>query len=404
MKAKLVVLIAAIGVLCIPPRSIAVEMKLGSSTQYLWYNDLITEKDEDAVAQYLRLNVAKLDSAGKATITGYGRATRVFSTGEDVEGRLYYFYLNYRDLVQDVLDVKLGRHFVAIPSGSGLIDGATLDFKGIGPMGLKLLGGRDVKFVAERNEVTGEKDRMLGASLYTDAVRMTHLEASYMQRNNDGDVSRELVGAAFSTYLPGSVSVYADTKYDVLTEATAELLAGVKFSPLEKLTLKGEYYQSFPTFDATSIYSVFAVNEYTEMLVKAEYLLGNAYRISLGYAREDFNDDKDADLYEAGISARPSANFLFDVSYSVRNGYSGDLDGLRLNGTYTIGMNSVSAGMDFADYRRDSMAESEIAKKYWIGAEHKFRQNVSISARAENNENVNFARNYQGVVALNANF
>ena len=404
MKAKIVVLAAVIGLLLVPFPSNAVEMKLTSSTQYLWYADFIADDDVDAVAQYLRLNVAKMDSAGKVTITGYGRAMRQFSTGEDVEGRLYYFYLNYRDALPDVLDVKLGRHFMYIPSGSGIIDGATLDFKGIGPVGLKLLGGRDVRFIAERNEVTGGKDRTLGASLYTDAVKMTHLEASYMRRYDDGDISREIVGASFSTYLPGNVSVYADTKYDTLTESTSELLAGVKFAPLEKLTLKGEYYQSFPTFDATSIYSVFAVNEYTEKLIMAEYRLSDAYRIALGYAKEDFNDGEDADLYEVGLFARPIDALVLDVSYTVRNGYSGDLDGIRLGGSYTMGKNSISAGMDFADYRRDSMVEDETAKKYWIGVAHKFTRDVSLTARVENNENVNFAHNYQGVVALNANF
>jgi opacity protein-like surface antigen len=321
-----------------------------------------------------------------------------------VEGRLYYFYLSYRNLIQDALDVKLGRHFVYLPSGSGLIDGATLDFKNIGPVGLKLLGGRDVKFVAERNEVTGGKDRMVAASIYSDAVRLTHLQASYTRRYDDGDTSRELVGASLSTYLPKNVSLYADTKYDILTESTAELLAGVKFAPLEKLTVKGEYYQSFPQFDATSIYSVFAVDKYTEKLIRAEYQITDAYRLALGYAMEDFNNDEDADLYEVGISARPLEDLLLDVSYSVRNGFGGELDGLRLHGAYTMGMNSLSAGADFADYRRDSMAANETARKYWVGAGHKFTQDTSLTARVENNVNVNFDNNYQGVVALNANF
>jgi hypothetical protein len=403
MKAQLVVWVAIAGLLCVPFPSRAAEVKLTSSTQYLWFNDIILDDDVETVAQYLRLNVSKMDAAGNVTIAGYGRATKQFTSGEDVEGRLYYFYLNYRNLIQDVLDVKLGRHFVYFPSGSGLVDGATLDFKRMGPLGLKLLAGRDVKFVAERNEITGAKDRLTGASLYTDAVRRTHIEASYMLREDDGDTAREIVGGSFSTYLPGNVSVYADTKYDLLTESTSELLTGLKFAPAEKLTLKGEYYQSFPQFDATSIFSVFAVNKYTEKLIAAEYQMTGAYRLALSYAREDFNDGENADLYEAGITARPSANLLFDVSYSMRNGFGGELDGLRFHGTYARGKNSFAAGADIADYRRDSV-RSDTAKKYWVGAAHKFSPDVSATARVENNVNVNFAHNYQGVVTLNANF
>src|SRR5574341_898282 len=218
MKVKLVVWVALAGLLCIAFPTYAAEVKLTSSTQYLWFNDIIADDDVETVAQYLRLNMSKMDAAGNMTVTAYGRATKQFTSDEDVEGRLYYFYLSYRNLIQDTLDVKLGRHFVYLPSGSGLIDGATLDFKNIGPVGLKLLGGRDVKFVAE-NEVTGGKDRMVAAGIYSDAIRLTHLEASYTRRYDDGDISRELVGASLSTYLPKNVSVYADTKYDLLTES-----------------------------------------------------------------------------------------------------------------------------------------------------------------------------------------
>jgi hypothetical protein len=387
-----------------PLRAEAVDMRVTSSTQYLWFNDFIISDDVETVAQYLRLNVSKLDAAGNITINGYGRATRQFTKNEDVEGRLYYLSLSYRNLLPDVLDLQLGRHFIYLPAGSGLIDGATLDFKSVGPLGFKLVGGRDVRFVAERNEITGGKDRLMGASIYSDAVARTHIEAAYLLREDNGDTAREIVGASFSTYFPGNVAVYADTKYDLLTESTAELLVGIKYAPIERLSLKAEHYQSFPQFDATSIYSVFAVNEYTEKLIAAEYGLTDAYRIALSYAREDFNDGEDADLYEAGISARPLKNLLLNVSYSVRKGFGGQLDGLRFHGAYRRGMNSFSAGADFADYRRDSIAENQTAKKYWMGAEHKFTQDTSLTARLENNVNINFENNYQGVVALNANF
>lgn len=390
--------------LAMPLAAHAVDMRVTSSTQYLWYNDIIADDDVETVAQYLRLNLSKLDQAGKITITGYGRATRQFSKDEDVEGRLYYLYLNYPDALPEVLDMQVGRHFVVIPSGSGLIDGATLEFKRVGPMRLKLVGGRDVKFLAERNEVAGEKDRMYGASLSTDAFPLTHLEVSYLHRYDNGDLTRKIIGASLSRYFPGNVSVYADTKYDVLTEATTELLAGVKYAPIEKLMIKGEYYQSYPTFDATSIYSVFAVNEYQEMLIGAEYRITNAWSISGSAAKEDFNDGEKADLYEFGIQARPLDDLSLSLSYQDRSGYSGDLDGIRFHGSYTMGKASVTAGVDYADYRRDVMTGSETAKKHWVGAAYKFTRDTTLTARAENNVNVNFVRNYQGVVALNTNF
>jgi hypothetical protein len=404
MKAPFVVCAALAGVLWFSGPARAAEVKLTSSTQYLWFNDFVADEDVEAVAQYLRLNVSKIDAAGDVTIAGYGRATRQFSENEDVEGRLYYLALDYRNLIQGHLDAKVGRHFVYLPAGSGLIDGATLDIRNIGPLGLKLVGGRDVKFSPERNEITGEKDRLTGASLFTDAITRTHIEVAYLLREDHGDTAREVVGASVSTYFPGNVAAYGDTKYDLLTKSTAELLAGLKYAPADRLTLKGEYYMSYPQFDATSIYSVFAVNQYREKLIAAEYRLTDAYRLSFSFAKEEFNDGEDADLYEAGISARPLAHLVLDGSYSVRNGYGGTLDGLRFLGSYTMGRTVLSAGADYADYRRDSLATDQIARKYWAGVGRKFTDDTSLTARVENSVNATFARSYQGLIALNMNF
>lgn len=392
----------------LPGYATAADAKITSSTQYLWYNDIFSSSDDNdtEIAEYLRLNVTKLNESGTAAIYGYGRATKEIDSSDDnddAQGRLYYLYLDYRDLLKDVLDVKAGRHFVYIPSASGLIDGATLDFKNIGPLGLRLLGGRDVRFLEERNEITGADDKLLGASLYTTLFRLTHLEASYAKRLDDGDTAREIAGANVSIYLPKNIALYGETRYDMLVKATSELLAGLRLSPVEKLTLKIEHYQSYPQFDATSIYSVFAVDKYTENLVRAEYALGAASRLSVGYAKEKFNGDEDADLYEAGITTKPSDNLSLNVSYDKRNGYGGRLGGWRLNGSYAVGKASLSAGADYDDFRRETF-DSSVVKKYWAGAAYKLGEDASFVIRAEDNINVNYDHNYQGMVALNANF
>src|SRR5659263_714165 len=70
-----------IAVACIPLLSHAAEGKVTSSTQYLWYQDFLSEdKDQSDVAQYLRLNVTKLDKEGKINVYGYGRVIKQLST------------------------------------------------------------------------------------------------------------------------------------------------------------------------------------------------------------------------------------------------------------------------------------------------------------------------------------
>jgi hypothetical protein len=399
-------LLLCLALLLVPPLTAgAADMRVTSSTQYLWLNDILTGNDDSLLAEYLRMSITKLNAENTISIQGYGRGTyrSADEEGDDLLGRLYYFYLDYRDVVKNV-DVIAGRHYVALPAGSALIDGASLNIRNVGPVGLRVLGGRNVIFSGDRGEITGGNDRFIGASVSTDAVTLTHIEAGYARKTDDSDVARETVGITVTSYLPKRIAVYGEAKYDLLSEATNELLAGVKFSPLEALTLTGEYYESYPTFDATSIYSVFAVNQYQETLVKAEYALTDAYKVFMAYAAEDFNDGEDANRYEAGIAARPIPDLVLNVSYDKRNGYGGELSGIRFNGRYSVTeKTTVSAGIDRDDFRRETFPD-ETVKKYWIGGTHRLNKTVSLTARAEDNVNVKYNHQYQGVAAVNAEF
>jgi len=61
--------------------------------------------------------------------------------------------------------------------------------------------------------------------------------------------------------------------------------------------LKGEFYQVLPTFDSTSIYSVFAVDKYQEYLVRAEYSLEAPDALFASYAHQTYEDSDDADNF-----------------------------------------------------------------------------------------------------------
>ncbi|GAB4440189.1 MAG: hypothetical protein OHK0040_11670 [bacterium] len=380
----------------------AAEINLKSSTQYLWYEDILTQDTEKDITEYLKLNVTKLDKEGKMNIYGYGRVSKQISSGEDIEGKLYYLYLDYKGLFNDRMDLKLGRQFVYISAASGIIDGANVEVKKLGLAGITLFGGRNVQF-GSKNEVGGRNDYLWGSAVYLDLPKNSRVELSYAVKYDDHDIARETVGFDFSTTPIKNLNIYGNTKYDVISEATSELLLGVKITPLDKLTLKGEYYESYPTFDTTSIYSVFAVDKYKEKLIKAEYKVNNNYVVSAGYAREDFDEGENANLYEVGLFAKPIKNLTLNINYEKRNGYAGEISGIRLNGEYKIAKAAISAGVDYDDFRRQDSREST-AKKYWAGVQYDVNKNISAVARLENNENYNYSHSYQGLVALNVNF
>ncbi|MBA4422282.1 MAG: hypothetical protein C0390_04160 [Syntrophus sp. (in: bacteria)] len=399
---KFLVMLMALA--CVPLLSHAADVKLlTGSTQLLWYQDLLSDQSKKEAAQYLRMNVTKIDEEGKLNIYGYGRATKVFSSpSEDLDGRLYYFYVDYRDAFKEHLDLRAGRTYVNAAAISGTVDGLHADVKNLGPVGITLFGGRHVIFEA-KSETGTRGDALAGMSVYLDTIKNTHVEVSYGRKYGDTDVTRELLGLDFSTTPHGMVNLYGRLKYDTAAETYNEMLFGAKVAPLKDLILRGEYYQSYPTFDITSIYSIFSVEKYQEKSIAAEYQLTSNYRVTVKYAKENFGGDADADVYEVGVLAKPIKDLTLNATYEKRNGYAGQLSGLRFSGEYKIRSAAISAGIDYDDFRREISREGT-AKKYWAGLNYEFTKIVSAVVRVEDNINFNYDNGYQGYVAIQINY
>src|SRR5450631_1559813 len=221
---------------CVPVSSHSTEVKITSSTQYLWYQDFWADKNQNDVAQYLRLNLTKLDKEGKASIFAYARITKQVTSDEDLQGRFYYFYVDYRDALKDHLDVRAGRTFVNAAAVSGTVDGLYLNVKNLGPVGVTAFGGREVIF-QDKQEIGGG-NAMVGGSIYLDTVKNTHVEVSYGNKYRNSNFARENVGLDFSTTPLEMANLYGRVKYDTISTEFNELLFGTKLAPLKDLILR----------------------------------------------------------------------------------------------------------------------------------------------------------------------
>jgi hypothetical protein len=405
---RIVVMLMAVA--CVPLLSHAAEGQVTSSTQYLWYQDFLSDDTHQSeVAEYLRLNVTKLDKEGKISLYGYGRVIKQISTSvedrpeltDDTFGRLYYFYLDYRDAVKDHLDLKAGRTYISTAAVSGTIDGGYLNIKNLGPVGVTLFGGRNVIF-DNKSEIGTGGDVLTGMSVYFDTIKLTHVEVSYGRKYTDTDLARENVGLDVSTTPHEMVNLYGRLQYDTNADKFGELLFGAKLAPLKSLILRGEYFQSHPTFDKFSFYSFFAVNNYKEFSIAAEYWLTSEYQVNGRYAYEDFGGNGTANVYEVGFLARPIKDLTLNAFFEKRDGFAGQLSGVRFNGVYKIYKAAISAGIDYDDFRRESSRNGN-ARKYWAGVNYELNKMFSAAVRVEDNTNFNFNHSYQGFASVNVN-
>lgn len=373
-----------------------------SSTQFTWFNDIFTEKKQAEFGEYLSLSVTKLDKDNKLTFQGYGRLTQDIRNGQGLNGRLYYLYGDYSNLF-DKVDIRVGRQFVNYAAGNAIIDGGKVELKNVGPIAFSVMGGRNVFFSLD-GEATSYRDFAFGAAAYLQGYRNTDAELSYfMKLDNDG-VARDQLGASFKQYLLNSVKVYGNTRFDLPSETFSEVLAGVKYYPIADLVLTGEWYQSYPTFDSTSIYSVFAVSRYQEGVFRADYTINDKIAVNAGYSIQDY-EGADANVYELGCRIRPIEHLQVTLNYDHRNGYGGNLNGgiaeIAYEATKKI---EVAGGIHFDVYERDKVTGEETARKYWLGTKYKINDKMSASVRVEDNVNARSKEDWSGRTAFNYDF
>src|SRR5450759_1256218 len=104
----------------------AVVVEGRSSTELLWFNDIVDGSKQMEAAEYFRASISGIDSSDKLSIKGYGKLDYDLKHGGDLQSRLYYFYADYKGFM-DKADIKLGRQFTNLSAGSALMDGIEAD-------------------------------------------------------------------------------------------------------------------------------------------------------------------------------------------------------------------------------------------------------------------------------------
>ena len=374
-----------------------------SSTQFQWFTDFVTGSKQAEFGEYLNLSVTRVDEAGKLSFQGYGRGTQDILNGQGLNGRLYYLYGDYINLFNKV-DTRLGRQFVNYAAGSALIDGGKIDLKNVGPVAFSVMGGRNVIFSLD-GEASRAHDYIWGLAANLAGVKSTDAELSYLMKLDDAGVARDQLGATFKQYLTKFLKIYGNARFDLTSETFGELLAGVKYYPVSNLVVTGEWYQSYPIFDNSSIYSVFAVDRYQEGVLRADYSLNDKLSVHAGYSRQVYGEGSDVDVYEIGTRIRPLDKLQVSLNYDFQNGDGNLLNGggVELDYEATKPLD-LSGGIQYDVYQRDQATGRETARRYWAGAKYKLGKNMTASLRIEDNVNHQFTDDWSGRAVFNYDF
>ena len=295
------------------------------STEFEWF-DNADENTATPIYQYVLFNADDIADSGW-TFRGYGRLADDLSDEVDVDSEFYYAYLEKRNLLNN-LDLKLGRQFIVTSAGASMMDGLYLNYNNLGPVDIAFFGGGDVKF--DDNYSSG--DWIVGGEVASDRlVKNLNASFSYLQKWEDDELGYELFGLDLDYNLPNLMRFYSETQYSYLTAEVTYFTLGAKYYRSPKWSLRTEYLYSLPVFSSTSIYSVFAVDQYQEALLEVNYLIRRGLNAFGRYTHEFYESVNDADVFEAGIEMLRTAK----LSGYLIGTYRKDDDGQDIKGIKT---------------------------------------------------------------------
>jgi len=372
-----------------------------SSTELEWYD---TAAGETAVPfyQYLLLNARDIDDNG-LVFRGYGRVADAFANDDTIDSRLYYAYLEKEELWDD-LDVRFGRQFISTTAGTSIMDGLYLDYHDLGPLDVSLFGGGDVTYYEGYNA----EDLIGGMDVSGSFFDGLYLGFSYLQKWDERDLANELFGLDLNYDWNQALDLYSETQFDYLANSVSYFLAGVRYHKNADWSLRSEYLYSLPVFSSTSIYSVFAVDEYREVFVGADLRLAEGVHGFTNYTREMYEEGADADVVEIGIEKIRTGRYSGYLSGIVRADPDGqDLVGFKIYGSAAICPEfQIGAGLNLDVLERDIDDEEDdtTSSRAWVDGTVTISSKMNVQAKAERVESVLWDEYYRGRVRLNVRF
>jgi hypothetical protein len=337
-----------------------------TSTVLEWY-DNAEEDTALPVYQYVQLNVKDLAPGYHFKL--YGRLGDDLNDEVDAKSRLYYAYIEKKNLI-DGLNFRLGRQFIATTAGASLMDGLALDYSFLDNYKLKLFGGGDVTYYQGYNA----KDALAGIELEGRFFDDLDVAASYLQKWDGGLLAQELAGFDASLDLNGKLWLYNESQWDILSERLSHELVGAKYRFDVPVTVRVEYLYSLPVFSSTSIYSVFAVEEYEELMAEATWTIQPGLQTFARVTREFYDEYDDANVFELGIEKLRTGKFSGYLTGVLRQDDDGqDLKGFKIYGNYQllpklragVGVNLDVLEREIEYFDTDADADETTSKRFW---------------------------------------
>lgn len=421
-----------------PPAG-AIEFRIESQTIGDAYQ-LVTSANEilnrNRLHQYLGLSAFDIEGSGESrwSFTSLLRFDADFGLADDELERvpteqrsqlsIQYAYLDGRDLLGGLLDVRLGRQLLADGLDYLMFDGAVVTVNTPWFLGVEVMAGYEVKddmwginanalevdgtrYLKESEENTDDPTLAFGAALVTRNIDYGRYRFGYRRYFSNGAVDQEKIGGSFQQRLVEDLDMSGVLTWDLFHARFERIQANLRGRIDDANELEGEYVRTSPSFDGDSIFNIFSAYPMNDLALRYRLYPGKQDRLyaggKLGFAgNEDYGGDVlygNVDTMVIGWGAMAGWSHGFgpksidgrlslDVSYD--GGYAGDRFLGDLSGTWAIvpaewELQGRVTAVAFDDAELENL--NAFSFGYQLGGRYLIDRRAAFSVVAEHNLN-----------------
>jgi hypothetical protein len=223
-------------------------------------------------------------------------------------------------------------------------------------------------------------------------------------------LAKELVGLSGRYDVARVVDVSAETQYNLIAGNISHFFGEARYHGCPLYGVSVHYLYDLPVFRATSIYSVFAVDQYSEIGADFQYNfqpgLSGVARWSHEYARG--SSGSDANVYELGLEKRRVREGLWGYALGTyRDDPSGqDMRGAKLMLAYSFApyfQPGVGYHYDVLERRIEEHDETT-SQRAWVFIESNITNAVSVEAKLERTQSSLYDHYWLGRIRVSYRF
>ncbi|MGM0575751.1 MAG: hypothetical protein ACQEXJ_08495 [Myxococcota bacterium] len=331
-------------------------------------------------------------------------------------------YVEGRDL-GGVVDFRLGRQIHYDPIDFLMLDGLVATVSTPWHVGVEVQAGLEAgnrlgDVTTSQLELDGvrlidgvqERDRpkwVLGAALVTTDLLWTRARLGYRRIFSGGEVNQEKIGAGFTQRVAGALHLDGAVSYDLFSEAFDRIRAGASWRITPAWEVEAQYVRTVPTFDADSIFNIFATWPLNDVNGRVRWRLGRDRSVYAGgmvrlFQNEDWPDAEEdtatGDVDDAVTATGAMAGYVHgfgergsvSVDLSWEDGYGGQRGLLDVWGRWAVLPGVVELDGRLTGIRIEDGLQERLEAwggGYQLGGRWLVGERASIQAMLEHNFN-----------------